>query len=81
MENFVRKITSRKFLTAVAGIVAGLAVAFGLDENMITQVAGVVTAMVSIAAYITGEAKVDASASLPINVTINEDKNENDAPE
>lgn len=81
MNNLIRKITSRKFLTAVAGIAAGLAVAFGLDENAIAQVAGVVTSMVSIAAYIFGEAKVDAAASLPINVTINEEKDENDTPE
>ena len=82
MSNFIRKITSRKFLTAVAGIAAGLAVAFGLDENAIAQVAGVVTSMVSIAVYIFGEAKVDAAASLPINVTITEDAQaENITPE
>lgn len=81
MSNFIRKITSRKFLTAVAGIVAGLAVAFGLDENDIAQVAGVVTSMVSITAYIFGEAKVDAAASLPINVTISEEQEEKEDSE
>jgi phosphate/sulfate permease len=56
-----RKLTSRKLWTAVVGIVVGLAAAFGLPENDIAQIAGIVTSAMSVVAYITGEAKVDAA--------------------
>lgn len=56
-----KKLTSRKLWTAVVGIVVGLAAAFGLPENDIAQIAGIVTSAMSVVAYITGEAKVDAA--------------------
>ena len=68
MNNFIRKITSRKFVVAVIGVIVGLAAAFGVDSSEYAQVAGLVTTAVSIVAYITGEAKVDAAASVPLNV-------------
>lgn len=37
-----RKLSSRKLWAAVAGIVTGLAMVFGLDENTISTVAGAV---------------------------------------
>lgn len=55
-----RKFTSRKFLAAVAGIVTGLAMIFGLDENTINTVAGAVVSIGSVLAYIMTEGKVDA---------------------
>lgn len=67
------KLTSRKLWTAVVGIVVGLAAAFGLPENDIAQIAGIVTSAMSVVAYITGEAKVDAAReenSTPINISI-----------
>lgn len=56
-----RKLSSRKLWAAVAGIVAGLAMVFGLDENTISNVAGAVVSAASIAAYIIAEGKVDAA--------------------
>lgn len=61
MRTFKEKITSRKFLAAVAGIVTGLAMVFGLDENTITTVAGAVVSAASVVAYILAEGKVDAA--------------------
>ena len=61
--NWMAKLTSRKLWTTVAGIVAGLAAAFGLPENDIAQVAGVVTSAISVASYIMGESRVDAAAA------------------
>lgn len=61
MNTLKQKLTSRKLWAAIAGIVAGLAAVFGLDENTIAQVAGLVTAAASVVAYIGGEAKVDAA--------------------
>ena len=62
MKAFLRKLSSRKFLAAVAGLVTGLAMVFGLDDGIISTVAGAVTALVSVAAYIAAEGKVDAAA-------------------
>ncbi len=57
-----RKLSSRKLWTAVVGVITGLAVAFGLDQNTISTVAGAVTAASSVIIYIASEAKVDAAA-------------------
>ena len=62
MRTFWTKITSRKFLTAAVGVIVGVALAFGLDENAITQVAGAVMALVSVVTFIVTEGKVDAAA-------------------
>ena len=56
-----RKLSSRKLWAAVAGIVTGLAMVFGLDENTISTVAGSVVSVASVVAYIIAEGKVDAA--------------------
>ena len=55
-----RKLSSRKLWAAVAGIVTGLAMVFGPDENTISTVAGAVVSVASVVAYIMAEGKVDA---------------------
>lgn len=55
-----RKFSSRKFLAAVAGIVTGLAMVFGLDESTISTVAGAVVSVASVVAYVITEGRVDA---------------------
>lgn len=55
-----RKLSSRKLWAAVAGIVTGLAMVFGLDENTISTVAGAVVSVASVVAYIIAEGRVDA---------------------
>ena len=56
----LRKLTSRKLWAAVAGLAAGLAMAFGLDEAVISTVAGAVVAVASVATYIVTEGRLDA---------------------
>lgn len=56
-----QKLSSRKLWAAVAGIVAGLAMIFGLDENTISTVAGAVVSSASVVAYIMAEGGVDAA--------------------
>ena len=67
MNDILRKLTSRKFLLALVGVVSGLAMAFGVDGSEITGVgsgvAGMLTAAGSAIAYIHAEAKVDAAAA------------------
>ena len=60
MENMKRKLSSRKLWAAVAGVVMGLAMVFGLDENIISTVAGAVTSLASVIAYIITEGRIDA---------------------
>ena len=62
MQAFIRKITSRKFLAALAGVATGLAMVFGVDENTISTVAGAVTTVASVVSYIMSEGMVDAAA-------------------
>lgn len=87
---FLDKLNSRKLWAALVGVVVGLAAAFGLDESEWTQVAGIVTSAVSVIAYIFGEAKIDAAASVPIVLppmtditenTENNDENSGDSAE
>lgn len=67
MNNLIRKLTSRKFLLALVGVVSGLALAFGVEGSEITQmvsiIGGVLTALGSTVAYISAEAKVDAAGA------------------
>lgn len=60
-EDIIRKLTSRKFWAAVTGFVTALLLAFGVGENEITQVVGIVTAGATLIAYIVGEGMVDAA--------------------
>lgn len=57
-----RKLSSRKLWAAIAGVVTGLAMVFGLDENTISSVAGAVVSVVSVVTYIMAEGKVDAES-------------------
>ena len=57
-----RKLSSRKLWAAVAGIVTGLAMVLGLDQGVISNVAGAVVSAVSVVAYIITEGKVDAES-------------------
>lgn len=57
---FLRKISSRKLWAAGAGLIAGLAMVFGLDESVVTSVAGAAVSLGSVVAYIAAEGRIDA---------------------
>lgn len=59
--NWKQKLSSRKLWAALVGVVVGVAMAFGLNESEWTEVAGIITSLVSVVAYIFGEAKVDSA--------------------
>ena len=61
MNDIVRKFASRKLLTALAGVIAGLAMAFGLDQEAMTSTAGAVVSLVSVVSYIITEGRIDAA--------------------
>lgn len=62
MEMFIKKLTSRKFLTCVAGVVLGVCMVFGLDQGTISTIAGAIMSVASIVSYIIAEGKVDEAA-------------------
>lgn len=61
METLKRKLSSRKLWAAIAGVITGLAMVFGLDETVISTVAGAVVSVVSLTTYIITEGRVDAA--------------------
>lgn len=60
MKEILRKLSSRKLWTALAGIAAGLALAFGLDQEAVASTAGAVVSVVSVVTYIVTEGRIDA---------------------
>lgn len=62
MNNFVRKLTSRKLWMAIAGVATGIALALGADASEIQTITGAVTALVTAVAYIVTEGRVDAES-------------------
>lgn len=62
MKKFIKKLTSRKFLTCVAGIVLGICMTFGLDEGTVNTIAGAIMSIASVVIYIYSEGKIDAAA-------------------
>ena len=59
-----KKLTSRKFWTAIAGFVTPLLLAFGVSEDVVVQVSGIIMAGATAIAYIIGEGLVDSERVL-----------------
>lgn len=65
--NWVRKLTSRKFWTAVASFVSMMIVACGGTDNQATQITALIMAGATVVAYIIGEGLTD-SANVGVEV-------------
>lgn len=61
MKNFLSKLTSRKLWLALAGVVGGIAIAFGVEASTVEVVTGAVMSLVSAVTYIITEGKIDAN--------------------
>ena len=59
MNTLLNKLKSRKFWAAIVGVITGVAMVFGLDDNIINVVAGAVTALTSVVIYIVTEGRND----------------------
>lgn len=62
MSTIIKKLSSRKLWAAIAGLATGIAIVLGVDEGVISTVAGAVVSLVSLVTYIITEGKVDAAA-------------------
>ena len=79
MKEFIKKLTSRKFLSCVAGVILGVCMIFGLDENTVNTIAGAFTAASSVFIYIYSEGKIDAAAVGKIKDVVDKVKDAVDA--
>lgn len=69
--NFFDKLKSRKLWVAVIAIISGVCMAFfDISESdiveAVSKVSGAIAILGGAVAYINGEAKIDAAASVPI---------------
>lgn len=83
----LNKLKSRKLWVAVIAIISGVCMAFfDISESEIVEavsrISGAITILGGVASYISGEAKIDAAASVPIIFPeIEEPEPENDTGE
>ena len=49
----------KKILTAILGVLSGLAISFGLDQSEVNTIAGALVSIVSVAGYLIAEGKID----------------------
>lgn len=69
------KLTSRKFWAAVVGFVTPTLLAFGVADDAVAQVAGIIMAGATMIAYIIGEGLVDANRTGTEETKESEDEN------
>lgn len=55
----IEKLTSRKFWTAITGIVTGIILMFTADENIIKLISGCLLTIADTVIYIFAEAEID----------------------
>lgn len=71
----------KKILTAILGVLSGLAISFGLDQSEVNTIAGALVSIVSVAGYLIAEGKIDVerikNAAEDVNAAI--DVLDNDA--
>ena len=60
MKEFFKKLTSRKFILALGGVITGLAMAFGVDSSTVETIVGATITLISSLTYIFVEGKIDA---------------------
>lgn len=49
----------KKIMTAIIGILSGLAIIFGVDQDDVSTVSGALVSIVSVAGYLIAEGKID----------------------
>ena len=62
-QDWIRKLTSRKFWLAVIVFVTDILVIFKVPENTITQVCAIIMSGAAVVAYIIGEGLADAAGA------------------
>ena len=60
--DIIRKLTSRKFWVAIAGLVSGLIVAFDGDAETAETISGLILQAASVLGYLLAEGLADAAS-------------------
>lgn len=71
------KLTSRKFWAAIIGFVTPTLFAFGVADQTVAQVSGIIMAGATLIAYILGEGLVDANRTGTEETKNDESEDEN----
>ena len=61
-EDLIRKLTSRKFASALLAFITAVLVAFHMPENQIAQVVAIVGSFMTLISYILAEGQIDVAA-------------------
>lgn len=61
-EDLIRKLTSRKFATALIGFITSILIACNMPENQIAQVVAIIGSFLTLISYILAEGQIDAAA-------------------
>ena len=62
MKNLLKKMKSRKFITAIIGVIVGIYTMTIGDTNTVKEIAGLTATIASIMSYIIVEGRIDAKA-------------------
>lgn len=60
--DFIRKITSRKFASALLAFITAVLIAFNMPENQIAQIVAIIGSFLTLISYILAEGQIDAAA-------------------
>ena len=63
MDVLLRKLCSRKLWMALAGVITGIAMVFGVEESAVATIAGGVTALFLVVSYFFFDGIIDADAA------------------
>jgi phosphate/sulfate permease len=61
-KDLIRKLTSRKFASALLGFITAVLIAFKMSENDIAQIVAIIGSFLTLISYILAEGQIDAAA-------------------
>lgn len=61
-EDLIRKLTSRKFVSALLGFITAVLIAFKMSENDIAQIVAIIGSFLTLISYIFAESAIDEAA-------------------
>lgn len=61
-EDLIRKLTSRKFASALLGFITAVLIAFKVSENDIAQIVAIIGSFLTLISYILAEGQIDAAS-------------------
>lgn len=76
-KDLIRKLTSRKFISALLGFITAVLIAFKMSENEIAQIVAIVGSFMTLISYIFVEGDIDSTYALmkPDNEEQKEEEN------